>query len=122
MVFLLQKNKEPEVGVFVLTEYQWEIEHYPLDKNVGQVDDKYAAIEKAMPLWLEWSEKYGFDDGQTYQDIYEKFIKRREFEVAYDSKEKCWHIYGTFQPNTFGGIPHSIIRENGEVIAVWVDE
>lgn len=125
MLFSLYKSKDYkviEVKRFDLIEFQWEIEHYPLDKNVGLVDDENIAIEKAKNLWLEWSEKYGLDDGQTYQYINKKFIKRRNFEVAYDSKEKCWHIYGTFQPNTLGGVPHSIIRENGDVMAVWVDE
>lgn len=117
MLFLLQKSKEskaPDVGIFDLTEYQWEIKTFPLDRNVGQVDDKNVAIEKAKSLWLE---KYGIDNGQLYN-----FINGRKIEVAYDFKEECWHIYGTLPPNTLGGVPHSIIRKSGEVLAVWIDD
>lgn len=117
MLFLLQKSKvskAPDVGIFDLTEYQWEIKTFPLDKNIGQVDDKNVAIEKAKSLWLE---KYGIDNGQLYN-----FINGRKIEVAYDFKEECWHIYGTLPQNTLGGVPHAIIRKSGEVLAVWIDD
>lgn len=125
VLFSLHKSREyqfVEVKNFDMTEFKWEIEHYPLDKNVGQVNNRNVAIEQSKTLWSDWSKQYGLDDGKTYQDIYKEFIKPSKFEVAYDSKEKCWHVYGIFRPNILGGIPHSIIRENGEVIAVWVDE
>lgn len=113
IIFSNVKN-QPYVGEFSLAEYQWEIETFSLDKNVGQVDDKNVAIEKAKSLWLE---KYGIDNGQQYN-----FISGRKIEVSYDFKEECWHIYGTLQPNTLGGVPHSIIRKSGEVLAVWIDD
>ena len=117
ILFLLQKSKEakaPDVGIFELTEYQWEITTFPSDKNVGQVDDKDVAIEKAKSLWLE---QYDMDNRELYNSIHGGKI-----EVAYDFKEECWHIYGTLLPNTFGGVPHSIIRKSGEVLAVWMDD
>ena len=110
MLFLLQQSKAskaPDVGVFAITEYQWEIENFPVDKNVGQVNDKNVGIEKAKYLWLE---KYGIS------------INERKIEVSYDFKEECWHIYGILPPNTLGGVPHSIIRKSGEVLAVWIDD
>lgn len=117
MLLLLQKSKEfksHDVEIFDLTEYQWEIKTFPLDKNVGQVDDKNVAIEKAKSLLLE---KYGIDNGQLYNSI-----NGRKIEVAYDFKEECWHVYGTLPPNTLGGVPHCIIRKSGEVLAVWIDD
>lgn len=115
MTFLLQKQKESkelEVGIFDLTKYKWEIDNYPIDKNVGQVDDKNVAVEKAKSLWLE---KSYIDNDQMY-----RFVK--EIKVAYDSEEECWHIYGIVSQNTLGGVLHSIIRKNGEVIAVWIED
>ena len=60
-VLLLQKSKGTKahaVGNFDLSKYQWEIKTFPSDKNVGQVEDKNTATEKAKSLWLE---KYGAD-------------------------------------------------------------
>lgn len=116
-VLWLQKSKGAKahaVGNFDLSKYQWEIKTFPSDRNVGQVDDKDAATEKAKSLWLE---KYGADDEQL-----RSFIGGRKIEVAYDSKEECWHIYGTLPPNTLGGVPHVLVRKSGEVLAVWMDD
>lgn len=114
IIVLPNLKNQPYVDEFNLATYQWEIETFPLDKNVGQVDDKNVAIEKAKSLWLE---KYGIDNGQLYN-----FTNGRKIEVAYDFKEECWHIYGTLPPNTLGGVPHSIIRKSGEVLASWIDD
>lgn len=55
-VLWLQKSKGAKahaVGNFDLSKYQWEIKTFPSDKNVGQVEDKNTATEKAKSLWLE---------------------------------------------------------------------
>ena len=97
-----------EINSFDLSSYQWEIENFPYDKNVGKVENKDVAIEKAIELW---SEKYG-----------DRFFNENEFDVSYNSKDSCWHIRGILNPNQLGGMPHAIIRESGEVVAVWMDD
>ena len=110
VLFSLQREKATmlsDVGKFDLNEYRWEIETFSLDKNVGQVNNKKIAIEKAKSLWNE----------QSYN-----FINERRIKVDYDCREESWHIYGTLPRNTLGGVPHAIIRKSGETLAVWVDD
>ena len=92
-----------KVKTFSLTEYQWETQTCSTEQNVGEVSDQNIAIEKAKSLWLE---KYSVD------------IPKRKIEVAYDSKEECWHVYSTQSSNMLGGILHTIIHKNGDILAV----
>lgn len=110
MLFLLHRPEEsttPKVETFCLTKYQWEIQTFSTDQNIGEVNDKNVAIKNAKSLWFE---KYSVD------------IPERKIEVAYDSKEECWHVYGALSPNTLGGVLHAIIQKNGDVLAVWSDD
>ena len=111
---LFDSNKSYNIKEFSLLNYQWEIETFPSDKNVGQVDDASTAIEKAKELWFE---KFSMIGENTYNPI-----NGRKIEVSYDSKEECWHVNGTLQKNTLGGVPHAIIRKNGEGLAIWYDD
>lgn len=110
LLFLLhgpEEFKTQKVKTFCLTEFQWEIQTFSTDQNIGEVNDKNIAIKNAKSLWLE---KYSVD------------IPKTKIEVAYDSKEECWHVYSMQSPNVLGGVLHSIIRKNGEVLAVWSDD
>ena len=110
MLFLLHRpvrSSTPKVEAFCLTEYQWEIQTFSTEQNVGEVNDKDVAIKNAKTLWLE---KYGAN------------IPEKKIEVAYDTKEECWHVYGTLSPNTLGGVLHAVIRKNGDLLAVWIDD
>ena len=113
-IILCDSNQPLDIKEFSLLNFQWEIETFPSDKNVGQVDDANTAIEKAKELWIE---KFSVIGGKPYDPV-----DLRKIEVAYDSTEECWHIYGTLPKNTLGGVPHAIIRKNGDVIAVWQDD
>ncbi len=106
------KTKPSDVGKFDLTNYQWEIETFPSDKNVGQVDDANTAIEKSKEIWLD---KYNEVNGQPYNPI-----NGRKIEVSYDSKKECWHINGTLPPDVDGAAPNALIQKEGQVLAVWM--
>jgi hypothetical protein len=110
----LKSTNESEIGQFDLAQYQWEIETFPSDENVGQVNDANTAIEKAKELWIE---KFSIIGGQSYNPI--NGIK---IEVSYDSDSDCWHINSTQPSNVLGGVLHAIIRKNGEVVAVWFED
>lgn len=107
MFFLFQKPTEPNIGIFNLTAYEWEIQNFSTTYNVGKVDDIGVATEKAMSLWLE---------------NYNLNITSENLQVEYDPQEECWHIYSIASPNTLGGVSHAIIRQNGDVVAVWLDD
>ena len=109
LLFLLHGPEEfntVKVKTFCLTEYQWEIQTFSTDQNVGEVNEKNVAIEKAKALWLE---KYNVD------------IPEKKVKVAYDPKEECWHVYSTLSPNALGGVLHAIIQKSGDLV-VWSED
>jgi len=110
LLFLLQRDNDSaaqNIGTFDLTKYQWEVQSFSTNNNIGEVKDKSAAINEAKSLWLE---KYNID------------AHERNVEVFYDSKEECWHVCGALSPDKLGGDLHAIIRKNGDVLAVWIDD
>ena len=101
-------SKEKEL-TFDLLDYDHILEEITDDRNVGTVPTKDVAIEKARMLWEEdfSSHMYKFNDSPIV--------------VAYDSQNKCWRINGTLpNNNTLGAVPCALIKENGEVLAVWM--
>ena len=52
IIMQFHSKKQTDVGTFELTKYQWEIENFPSDKNVGQVNDSDTAIEKAKERFV----------------------------------------------------------------------
>ena len=107
VLFLKSRSEEVKVESFSMTNYQWEIQTFSTDQNVGEVNDKNTAIEKSKSLWIE---KYSAD------------IPNRKIKVAYDEKEESWHVYSVSPPNTLGGVLHTIIQKNGDVLAVWSED
>ena len=115
IILLFSIKKQPTVGEFSLVKYQWEIENFSYNENVGEVNNSNIAIEKAKKLWFE---KFSALDEKTYNSI-----NTGKIEISYDSEEECWHINSKkSSPNTLGGILHALIRKNGDVIAVWSDD
>ena len=110
LLFLAHGSEESntsKVETFCLTKYQWEIQTFSEDQNVGEVNDENVAIKNAKSLWLK---KYNID------------IPEKKIKVAYDSREECWHVYGTLSPNNLGGVLHAIMQKNGDLLAVWIDD
>ncbi len=114
IIMIARSNKEPVVKDFNIEEYHWEIENFPSEKNVGQVNDVNMAIEKAKKLWIE---ELGTVNGRSYDPT----RGRKETDVFFDDSNDCWLIKGTLPPNTKGSVPCAIIQKNGEVLAVWMD-
>lgn len=54
MFFMLCDSNQPhDIKEFSLLNFQWEIETFPSDKNVGQVDDANTAIKKPRNYGLK---------------------------------------------------------------------
>ena len=114
----IQKVEHQKVkqGYFSVGNYQYvfqdDIPIYAPDngyENVGPVEDSKTAIQKATELFNTHLGEFGYST--------DKYILN---EVLYDKKELCWCVIGNFpRPNTEGLVPMAIIREDGEVIAVW---
>jgi len=114
IVMLFYSNKKPDLIIreFDASNYQWEIENFPSEENVGQVDDANTAIEKAKELWIE---KYSVVNGQPYDPI-----NGRKCEVYFDHGSDCWLVTITLPSNIKGSTPRAIIKKDGTVIAVWM--
>ena len=92
---------------FALEEYQWEMDTYPTNKNVGSVLNKDAAITTAKELWYE---------------EYSETISDSEIEVCFDEKNECWHVFNVVEADMLGGVFHALIEKNGKVLAVWAED
>ena len=106
-VSISEETDELSVETFSIATFQWEIERFPWEESVGEINDKERAIKIAKALWLL---KYNDD------------IDINKIKVAYDAQEDCWHVYNTTPPNVLGGVDHAILRNNGEVVAVWAED
>lgn len=112
IVMIIHSNKHPSIREFDIAKYQWEIENFSSQKNVGQVNDVDTVIQKAKELWIE---KYSTVNDQSYDPI-----KGRKIEVFFDNNSDCWLIKTALLPDTKESVPHAIIRKDGMVIAVWI--
>ena len=113
-IMLFNASETSKVREFDLAKYQWALDIFPSDKNVGEVQDKNIAIEKAKVLWIE---KYGIINGKPYDPT-----RGLKVNVSYNTENQCWHIYGTLPPDVDGGVPHALIQKDGKVLAVWCDD
>ena len=95
------------IETFTIKDYEVQLQKFTTNKNVGLVANSNTAIEKAKSLW---------------QEKYNKDIAKKSINISYDYEESCWHIYNTVSPNTVGGVYHAIIRNNGDVLAVWGED
>jgi len=102
------------VGKFQLSEYQYYVEHFPYDKNVGRVEDSATAKKVAKELWIErFPNLYGETDNP---------FKGMMAVTYYDAENECWYITCIFieVPGLVdGGGPGTMIKKDGEVLAVW---
>jgi len=108
ILFLFPKSKGLDAisaETFSIEKYQWEIKTFSVNKNIGEINNENDAIEKAKSIW---NEKYNVDINTV--------------ELSYDYEEECWHINSMWEQDMVGGMYHVIVRKNGDVIAVWVDD
>lgn len=114
-LIILHHNKHYDIvdsGTFDLNDYQWLLDNFPSDKNVGFINDKETAVEKAIELWRS---ELGTMDGKPYNPL--KQVEN--IVVAFNSEHKCWLIYGELSINVKGAYPTAIIKQNGDVMTVY---
>ena len=118
LIIFFSSKPKPNVEItdveeFDLTNYQWEIEQFSLDKKVGLINDIDTDIERAKELWIE---TFNLINGNPFNPI-----NGLPNEVFFDKKSDCWYIHGTLPENVDGGVPHALIQRDGTVLAVWHD-
>ena len=103
-----------EESSFSQSTYQVNVDYFlsldNSDINVGPVDSEATAIEKARVLWLD-----------RYDYIKDDPVMDYDNGASYDSVNKCWHVYVKLPLDCYGGGPNAIIREDGKVLALWLE-
>ena len=103
---IIIQNKTPNVKGFEFNDYQYYVDSFPSDENVGNIVDAKDAIKKAEKIWIKL---YG-----------ESIKKEKPYQVFYDEDNGIWLIQGTLRSNMKGGVANILIQnKTGKVLAVW---
>lgn len=106
---IIIQNKTPNVKAFKYNDYQYYIDNFPSEENVGNITDAKDAIKKAEKIWIKL---YG-----------ENIKKEKPYQVFYDENSGIWLVQGTLRTNMKGGVANIIIQnKTGKILAVWHDK
>lgn len=109
ILVLITKNKSPEIKTFEVSEYQYYIDNFPSEDNLGFISDSKDLLKKVEVIWIN---KYG-----------ERIKDQKPYQVFYDEKNSIWLVQGTLQTNMMGGVANILIDNNtGKVLAIWHDK
>lgn len=107
LVMVLQnKNESLEIKALDVNDYQYYIDNFSTEENLGSISDVEDAIMKAETIWIK---------------MYGKRVKKEKpYQVFYDEKNKIWLIQGSLQSNMMGGGANILIEDStGKVLAIW---
>ena len=106
---VIVQNKSPVVENFKSSDYQYYIDNFSSEENVGSIIDAKDAIKKSEIIWIKL---YG-----------ENIKKEKPFKVFYDAKSEIWLVQGTLRSNMMGGVANILVdNDTGKVLAVWHDK
>ena len=106
---ILFQNQTPNVKAFESNDYQYYVDNFPSEENVGNIIDAKDAIKKAEKIWIKL---YG-----------ESMKKEKPYQVFYDENTGIWLVQGTLRSDMMGGVANILIQnETGKVLAVWHDK
>lgn len=98
-------------GEFSLSDYEEFIELFPCDKVVEPIQGRQDAKTKGLNLIME---EFGELNGKPYDPL-----KYSKLATYYDSETECWLIQGLSHPELTSEEPGVIIRQNGDVLAIF---
>ena len=103
------KNKSPEIKTFDVSEYQYYIDNFPSEENLGFISDSKDLLKKVEVIWIK---QYG-----------ERIKNQKPYQVFYDEANGIWLVQGTLRSNMTGGVAHILVNnDTGKVLAVWHDK
>ena len=106
---IIIQNKTPNVKAFEFNDYQYYIDNFSSEENVGSIIDAKDAIKKSEIIWIKL---YG-----------ENIKKEKPFKVFYDAKSEIWLVQGTLRSNMMGGVANILVdNDTGNVLACWHDK
>ena len=103
------KNKSPDIEPFEVSEYQYYIDNFSSEDNLGKISNSKDLIEKVEAIWIE---KYG-----------EQIKNQKPYHVFYDEENGIWLVQGTLRFNMTGGVANILVdNDTGKVLAIWHDK
>lgn len=108
LIMAVQRNSL-SIKSFDVSDYQYFIENFSSEENLGNISNAEDAVIKAENVWLK---------------IYGEHVKREKpYQVFYDAENEVWLIQGSLRPNMMGGVSNILIEnDTGKVLAVWHDK
>lgn len=108
LIMAIRRNS-PDIKSFDVSAYQYFIENFSSEENLGIIFDAKDATIKAEKIWIK---------------IYGKDVKEEKpYQIFYDAENEVWLIQGSLRPNMMGGVANILIENNtGKVLAVWHDK
>jgi hypothetical protein len=106
---VIGKNKLPETKAFDVGDYQYYIDKFPSEDNLGFISDSKDLLKKVEVIWIN---KYG-----------ERIKKQKPYQVFYDKANGIWLVQGTLRSNMMGGVANILVdNDTGRVLALWHDK
>lgn len=103
---IIIQNKTPNVKAFELNEYQYYIDNFPSDENLGSIVSLNDLLRKVERIWIE---KYG-----------EGIKKQKPYQVFYDEINDVWMVQGTLKNALNGGAAKILVdNSSGKILAIW---
>ena len=108
-IIVIIHNKSPDINTFSVSEYQYYIDNFPSEENMGKISDSNDLLNKVEAFWIN---KYG-----------ERIKSEKPFQVFYDEKNEIWFVRGTLRSGLLGGVANILVENStGRVLAVWRDK
>ena len=102
-------NKSPEIKTFEASEYQYYIDNFSSEDNLGFISDSKELLKKVEVIWIK---QYG-----------ERIKNQKPYQVFYDEANGIWLVHGTLRSNMLGGVANILVdNDTGKVLAVWHDK
>ena len=108
-VMLLLRDKPTNVEAFDVSEYQYYIDNFPAQDELGDIIDTEDLLKKVETIWIK---------------IYGEEIKsQKPYQVFYDEKNSIWLVHGTLQFDMMGGVANILVdNDTGKALAIWHDK
>lgn len=109
ILVVIIKNKSPEIKTFEASEYQYYIDNFSSEDNLGFISDSKELLKKVEVIWIK---QYG-----------ERIKNQKPYQVFYDEANGIWLVHGTLRSNMLGGVANILVdNDTGKVLAVWHDK
>ena len=109
ILVVIIKNESPEIKTFEVSEYQYYIDNFSSEDNLGFISDSKDLLKKVEAIWIK---RYG-----------KRIKNQKPYQVFYDEANGIWLVQGTLRSNMMGGVANILVdNDTGKVLAVWHDK